>query len=258
MRSRWWWIPCASLLLAQPTWADDTVDPYADELVKPLTWKEKQARQTLLKQAEEAVAKEAWREAEHALEKVPGLMTDAESLLWLGYALEKQGKLVKAKTLYQRAQSIAGRAKNIDLTNRATMAIDELRKRIPRLKVIIRGDLHATITLDEETVTMSPEGIEVDPGKHLVEVRAPERKPYRVGVVAIESGVHLVEASLPLIMPPAPPAPPPQPPQANGCAEGCSVPKGDPPGWAWPAIAVTAALIRLRRRRRAANKMFVG
>lgn len=169
-------------------------DPYVEPTQKALTKQEKQRRDTLLREGKAHVEREEWKEAADKLGAAVALRSDPDTLLWLGFAEERRGKMLAAKVFYTRAHADARRSED---ARRALQALDELEKNIPRVKVNLPGGAEATAYVDEARVAIAAEGIQVDPGPRAFVITAPGRRSYRTKVVAIAGATHVIDVALP-------------------------------------------------------------
>jgi tetratricopeptide (TPR) repeat protein len=222
-----------------------TGTPYDDTPPKPLTWQEKLKRDGLFREGKAFITQEKWKEASGKLWEAVRIRPDAEILLWLGYAEEQQGKLVAAKRFYTQARAEATSAKQPDMLQRATQALAELEKNLPRIKLKLLEATPVMVYVDEAVVKYLVDGVELDPGTHTLQITAHQRKDFRTQVVIRMGETQTIEVALPSTAPP--PAPPPEPPPP-GCA--CRT-AGEGPERAACALAFGAlALLYQRRARR--------
>lgn len=219
-------------------------DPYTEPPPRPLTRPEKLKRDALFREGKVLITQEKWREAAEKLREGLRMQSDAEMLLWLGYAEEQLDKFVTAKKHYTQARAEATAAKLTEIEQRASAALEAVNKSLPRIKLKLPEGTTVMVYLDEVVVKFWGEGLEVDPGTRTLQVTSPGRKDFRTQVILRPGEVQTVEVLLPLTAPP-PSVPTVPPPKGCGCRTVGEAPEGA------GAMLALGALGLLRRRRAA-------
>jgi hypothetical protein len=105
----------------------------------------------------------------------------------LGEAEEKSGKLASAKASYTLALKEARATGDEQAAGAAGVALAAIERRVPRLVLRLTGRVAgARASVDGQEVKLTERGVELDPGEHRVQVRAPGRKPFERGVSVSE------------------------------------------------------------------------
>lgn len=217
-------------------------DPHGQMVpVKPLTPKDKAKRAALFREGKELIRDEKWKEASEKLHAALGIRTDAEILLWKGYAEERLEKLLTAREIYLLARAEAAQQKQPALEEKARQALDQLAKSLPVIKLKVPEGVSPMVYLDERVVKFFGDGIPVNPGTHTLHVAAESRQVYRAEVLIRAGEVQTIDVLLPLLTPPEPP----RTPMPTGC--GCRAASTDPDG-AVIALVVGGLCMLLRRR----------
>ncbi len=135
------------------------------------------------------------------LKQAVAIHETAEALSILGDCEATQGLLRAAVATWKRGEEVAEEQK--DKTRRE--AIEKKRKefepKIPTLRLKLPADVTgASVTIDGEAVPEARLGepVLVDPGVHVVEAKAPGRKPFSSKVEAEDEARLTVEVALPL------------------------------------------------------------
>jgi tetratricopeptide (TPR) repeat protein len=148
------------------------------------------------------------------LEESYGLEANLGALIALGDCLERWGKLHSAVLRFEAliaavsadAAASAFRASQLEY---ARSAVARLRPRVPTLRLIFPTpqEPELRLLLDGETLDLSPPEQEValDPGRHSIETRAPDRDPWRLEL-EVSAGEQR-DVALELGRPAAPAAP---------------------------------------------------
>ena len=156
-----------------------------------------------------------WNEALLKFQKVVAIRSAPPALIALATAQEKSGQFASAKKTYTKARADARAAGDDPLARRSDAALAALAARVPRVVVRLPlGVVNAQVTLDGTPMQPTAQGIEVDPGEHLVAASAPGRQPFnrrfqiREGQehqVLVELGSAGVTSSAPALLSPSHP-----------------------------------------------------
>ncbi|HVR18034.1 MAG TPA: hypothetical protein VMS65_00010 [Polyangiaceae bacterium] len=206
--------------------------------------------ETLYQQARDLMSEGRYDEACPKLEESQRLDPATGTLLNLASCHEKQGKLATAWFEYLDAVTMARRDGRPDRVTFAQGRLAELEPKLSRLTIVVPAAFDypgLEIELDGARIGPAARGVPtpVDPGTHVVEARAPERRSVRlsveVGLVAEQKTVTLPElpASAPTSAAAAAPLPPP-PPEASTPPSPADRPI---PTTAYVTGAVTAGLL---------------
>lgn len=164
-------------------------------------WKQNLRRAQLYKEGTALVQEGKWQEAADKLRDAIDIRSDPRTLLWMAYAEEQLGHLLKAKSIYERALEDAKASRSKSEEDDATAAVDAIRKKIPVLVVQVPADAPKVIvTLDAAPIEPAKDGNLIDPGDHLVRVTANGRQPFEAKVNAKEGEISVVNVALPLII----------------------------------------------------------
>jgi len=118
-----------------------------------------------------------WAEAVETFRKVIAIRSAPPALFTLGQAEQHLGRLVEADRTYHKALADAGSTGNQEVAAAAQKAIAALEPRVPRLVLHLAGAPDgASATLDGATFSPGA-GSDVDPGDHVVVVRAAGARP---------------------------------------------------------------------------------
>ena len=122
--------------------------------------------------------------------------------LYLADCYEKMGKLASAWATFREAESIAKGRGDSQRSEVARGRAEKLEPRLPKLwlKVTEASDPNLVVTRDGAVVPRESWGIAlpVDPGEHLIEAKAPQKKPFSTKVtVSGERGE--VEVTIPAL-----------------------------------------------------------
>jgi hypothetical protein len=122
-----------------------------------------------------------WEEALYKFQAVVAIRSAPRALVALALAQEKTGQLTAAKRTYLKTQAEAREAGEIEIVERASSSLIALELLIPRLALRFAArPADAAITLDGVPVIATPEGIQVDPGKHRIVVTAEGHRPFEL------------------------------------------------------------------------------
>lgn len=154
-----------------------------------------------------------WDQAVVRFRQVVAIRSAPPALFTLAQAEEHIGRLATAERAYASALRDARAAGNAKVTEEAAKALAAIEPRVPRIVVRVAAPAppSASATMDGANVALD-EPIWVDPGEHVIAVRAPDRRPFESRVVAKPGESSEVSARLEpaAIAQPAPPvvAPP--------------------------------------------------
>jgi Tfp pilus assembly protein PilF len=99
------------------------------------------------------------------------------TLLNLGLCHEQTGKLATAIVWFRRAQQRSVEMKSPEAEDQAKQRIAGITAKVPKVDIVLAPAVpNATVKLDGKPLT-SLVGIEVDPGRHVIEVEAPKMRP---------------------------------------------------------------------------------
>jgi Tfp pilus assembly protein PilF len=108
------------------------------------------------------------------------------TLLNLGLCHEQIGKLATALVWFRRAHARSVALESAEAADQAQKRIDGITGKIPKLDIVLAPPApSATVKLDGKPVTTLT-GIEVDPGRHVVDVEAPGVRP---ATTAVDVGI---------------------------------------------------------------------
>jgi hypothetical protein len=112
------------------------------------------------------------------------LRSAPRALLALAAAEEHVGRLVSAKRTYGKARDDARAEHDDALAGKAEAALQALDPRIPRLALVLSGEIAgAEARLEGAPIEISKDGVEVDPGVYHLVVSAPGKAPFEERVV---------------------------------------------------------------------------
>jgi PEGA domain len=171
-----------------------------------------------------------WAEALTKFEGVVAIRSAPRALIALATAQEKLGRFASAKRTYATARADAHATGDEDLTRRADGALTALEPRMARVTIRLPGDVaSAQVILDGRLVQPTPQGIELDPGDHLVVVKADGKQPFeqRIQVAEAQKSDVLVRfTSAAEIAPPRPTQAPVSPSGVQSADASSKVPTG--------------------------------
>lgn len=192
-----------------------------------------------------------WDEAVVRFRQVVAIRSAPPALFTLAQAEEHVGRLATAQRAYESALRDARASGNTTVAEAAATALTAIEPRVPRIVVRLAAPpaSGASATIDGANVALD-EPTWIDPGEHVVAVRAPDRRPFesRVSVTpgaTSEVSVRLepvadAPGALPAPAQPAatasPAAPPATPPAESPAAEA--------PGLETPAASPAPAKLR--------------
>ena len=116
------------------------------------------------------------------------------TLLNLALCHEKEGRYATAQREFQKLLANVSRGKTADDRERARTAMERLRsleKKVPRVVFDVSAlPKDATVTLDAEPLKDAQQVV-IDPGRHLVEVTAPKKKPNK-RTITVKDGPQII------------------------------------------------------------------
>jgi tetratricopeptide (TPR) repeat protein len=150
---------------------------------------DKAAAETLFVDARKLLAAGKYQEACKALAESQRLDPGVGTLLNLGRCYEKLGRTASAWSTYREAAAAARAANQGAREKNARLAADALESKLPKLTIVVTGaetNPRLEVRRDGAVVPSSMWGmaVAIDPGEHLFEASAPERKPWRTQIVA--------------------------------------------------------------------------
>jgi hypothetical protein len=209
-------------------------------------------RTTLYRQGVAAADAGHWATAFEKFRQVVAIRPAPTVLFSLAQAAEHLGRLATAENAYLQALADARQAGNGEVAGAAGTALAALTPRVPRLVVRVTPESATQVEASIDGAPVKPDTpVGVDPGEHLVVVRAAGMKELerRVSLEPrqlIEIAAALEESAPP---PPAPgpaprPAPPPVPAE-NAPAERTPFPVGLVVAGAGLAVGIAGLTVRL-------------
>ncbi len=138
-----------------------------------------------------------WDEAVVRFRQVVAIRTAPPALFTLAQAEEHLGRLATAERTYESALRDARASGNAAVAEAATKALAALEPRVPRIVVRLAAPLAsgASATIDGTSVALD-EATWIDPGEHVVAVRAPDRRPFESHVFVKPGATSEVSARL--------------------------------------------------------------
>jgi hypothetical protein len=138
--------------------------------------------QVLFDEARDLLAAGRYAEACQKFAESQRLDPGGGTILNLALCYEKQGKIATAWTTFREALGTARRDRRAEREKLASEHLDALEPRLPRLTVRVSSASGAQVevTLDGTAVSASVWGtpLPVDPGEHMIEATAPEKKKW--------------------------------------------------------------------------------
>ncbi|MBI5535460.1 MAG: tetratricopeptide repeat protein [Deltaproteobacteria bacterium] len=139
-----------------------------------------------------------WDQALRKLNGVAAIKETAGVRFHIGNCLEHLGRLVEALDSFQKAQSLAGDSRAVDVLQSVAPRIEQLRVRIPTLTLRVpASEQDAVVRLDgkvlERGLVGTPVGL--DPGTHLIVIEFSGAAPIVKQLVLVESRPETVEFS---------------------------------------------------------------
>jgi hypothetical protein len=196
-------------------------------LVAPAAWAQgldlSQIQDVARAKAEEGLAlyqEKRWAEAYDRFLVAEELFHAPTLVMFMGHCKRELGELLAARALYKRLadEQLPAEAPPafVEAQGTARAALADLDARIPRVSVVVTGAPAARISLDGAAIGAYPAEVEVDPGRHRLQVTAKETEGYDEEIVLAEGERKRVDVALKAIAPriivaPAPPPPPPEP-----------------------------------------------
>ncbi len=154
----------------------------------------------LFREATQLENEKKWDQAEAKLREAVAIKDTPGLRYHLAYSQEQQGKLVEALVDYDRADEMMQHgAAAADVGKMLGPARDSLRKRVPKIKLLLPKDLAgAVLEVDGERVssTVMHQPIPVNPGKHVVRVSAPNRQTFQQTLPMAEGETREVKVTL--------------------------------------------------------------
>lgn len=160
--------------------------------------------------------------------------------LYLAACYEKMGKTASAWALFREAEELAARGGDSKRAAIARARAEALAPKLSKLTIVVPESARVeglTVTRDAAAVSASiwGAGVPIDPGAHVIEVKAP-------GKVAFSTSIDVTGASTELVIPPledAPRAEPPKPEPVTRPPEPVTQPREPQKAPAPPAPAVS-------------------
>jgi hypothetical protein len=163
-----------------------------------------------------------WTRALEIFKSVAEIKSTAQVRYHVALCEEKTGDWVQAIGSYRMALVEAEQGKARDVIDSARQGIDALEPKIPKLTVTRgAGAAVADLRLDGKPLgpTLVGTAFAVNPGPHVIEASAPDRKPFRLEFDLAEGAtrsVHLVLPEAPVDASGPPVEPPPAPDAPSG------------------------------------------
>jgi tetratricopeptide (TPR) repeat protein len=150
---------------------------------------DKAAAETLFVDARKLLAAGKYQEACKALAESQRLDPGVGTLLNLGRCYEKLGRTASAWSTYREAAAAARAANQGAREKNARLAADALEPKLPKLTIVVMGaETNPRLEVRRDGAVVPPSmwgmAVAVDPGEHLFEASAPDRKPWRTQIVA--------------------------------------------------------------------------
>lgn len=139
-----------------------------------------------------------WELALRKLNAVAAIKETAGVRFHIGNCLDRLGRLVEALDSFQRAQSLAGDSRTLDVLQSVAPRIEQLRVRIPTLTLKVpQAERDVVIRLDGKVLDRGLLGTPVglDPGTHAVSVEFSGAAPIVKQITLVESRPETVEFS---------------------------------------------------------------
>jgi hypothetical protein len=158
-----------------------------------------EAARKLFAAAEKDEAAGRWAEASTKLEMVVSVKETAGVLFHLATCRERLGNLVAALDAFERARTLAKQGRVADVLKMTGPKIDELRGRIPTLRVQVpAGAQVRALRVDGRQLDVALVGspMPLDPGEHAVEVQLEGSAPLEQRVSLAEGESRTVEAEV--------------------------------------------------------------
>lgn len=197
-------LPSLAVLAAALLWSAPGV---AQQNVEPSEESERRARaRELADRGYELYQEGRFDEANSHFREAERVFHAPTFLLMIGRTYEGQGRLVDAKTVYQKivAENLAIDVppEFVDAQREAQRALGELEPRVPAIRFSWKGGPTVTgITIDGRPVpaSASRHAIELDPGRHTIVVRreGAQARRHVLSVAEGESQRITIDASLP-------------------------------------------------------------
>ena len=209
-------------------------------------------------QFEEGVRLEARGDWEGALARfsdVARVVTTPNVHYHLGLCLEHTSRLVRALDAYERSLASQSPSTTPDpvMIKRAEERIAALRRRIPLVELRLPSDVPVKpplfVSIDDETLTLIPRQIPLDPGEHRIVVRLQDRPPFETKVSLEERQTAVVDVVFGRPASPGSAKGPPSPSERPAPSSEVSQP-GPPDDarhpsrtWAYVAVGTSAAAV---------------
>ncbi|WP_394828429.1 hypothetical protein [Pendulispora albinea] len=174
----------------------------------------------LFAKAERDQEAQQWAAALDKLQKVAAIKLTPGVRFRMAHCEENLGRLLDAQADYVGAHEQARAENNKEVLEAASEALAQLRTRIPTLKVIIPqgvNEAEVTVVVDKKTLAPGETGYvtNLEPGTHVLEVRATGRQTYSKSLKVVEREITTVE---PPLLPVPSSGPPPAPAPASASA----------------------------------------
>jgi hypothetical protein len=201
-RARWSFVGSVAIAIAiagvctlvATTERDARAEPTPSELVT--------ARE-LFERGMELERDREWTEALAVFRRIAAIVSTPKVHFHLGLCLEETGHWVEALNEFQAAELPYAGTRDPALLAEASAHADSLKRRIPRVVIVVEGASEPVVRVDEAPLSATLLGVEVpmDPGRHRLVVDAPGRrrldKPIDLvaGSPVLRVDVRLVEES---------------------------------------------------------------
>ena len=168
---------------------------------------------TLGYEADGLFARGRWSEAYERFAEADQLAHSPVFVLYMARCRKNAGRLVEARSLYERAahETLAPDAPKPfrEATTDAAAERDEVARRIPTVRLVVTGAQGAvTVTIDGEVVSARTDVIELDPGTHEVKASSADLGVHKT--VTVAEGARAVPVELVLSRAPGAKEPPPE------------------------------------------------
>jgi len=145
-----------------------------------------------------------WEEARAKFEEAVAIRATPVSLFNLAQAERNLGRLKAAKQHFIAARKLADREAAGDVARLVDDALAEVNPRVPRLVLRLPADAaRVAVRIDGQPAEIVEDEVELDPGKHVVEVSAAGEQPYVRELVLVEGQRASMDVRFP--RPAAPP-----------------------------------------------------
>jgi tetratricopeptide (TPR) repeat protein len=119
--------------------------------------------------------------------------TGPGTMLNLGLCYELMGKYATSIRWFRKAQTAAAESQLVEYENAAKDHTSIIAPKVPTLKLEVTGPPEVAISIDGFSIPATEYGrVEVDPGRHVIEGRAPGMQPTRVEIEIAEAENQVV------------------------------------------------------------------